>query len=112
MKNVVLTAILLACLSAMTAGCATFPIRGRQVLRALCHCESASHPVGSPAFEAALDALLGTGAAAHPDSRAKLLQNGDEAYPVMLKLIAEARERISLEMYIVDKNHITDEFFD
>lgn len=94
----------------MTAGCVTFPMRGRQVLRALCRCEAASHPVGEPAFEAALDAATGT--AAHPESRAKLLQNGDEAYPVMLRLIAEARERISLEMYIVDKKPITDEFFE
>ncbi len=111
MKNAVRIVILLSCLAVAAPGCTTFPIRGRQVLRALCQCEEpAAPPVGGPEFEAALDAALGT--AAHPDSRAKLLQNGDEAYPVMLTLIREAKERISLEMYIVDKDPITEEFFE
>lgn len=105
--------LLLPALALPAAGCTLFPIRGRQVLRALRHdqTEAAFPAVGTAEFEAALDARL-SAAPAHPESRAKLLQNGDEAYPVMLKLISEARERISLEMYIVDEEPITDEFFE
>lgn len=102
-------AVLLVCLAVMAAGCTTLPLRGRQILRAAGGCEAPSLPVGSPAFGAALDAA--TDAPAHPDSAAKLLQNGDEVYPVMLRLIASAQKRISMETYIAGKDQITDRFF-
>lgn len=107
MRTVILLA--LACLAATAAGCTAFPLRGRQVLRAAAGYEPAAHPLDGAEFEPALDASTKT--RARPGAAAKLLQNGDEAYPVMLDLIASARKRISMETYIVGKDQITDEFF-
>lgn len=104
-----LAVAMLACLAASAAGCTTFPLRGRQVLRAVSGYEHPAHPVGGPEFETTLDAA--TQSAAHPESSAKLLQNGDEAYPAMLDLIASAKTRISMETYIVCKDGTTDRFF-
>ncbi|MDR1612812.1 MAG: phosphatidylserine/phosphatidylglycerophosphate/cardiolipin synthase family protein [Planctomycetota bacterium] len=102
------TAALTLCI-AFSAGCTAFPVRGRRFFRAADECRQRSEPVGSREFEAALDRATGT--AARPDTPAKLLQNGDEAYPVMLELIASARGRISMETYIVGRDEITDRFF-
>lgn len=99
------------CLGAavLATGCAALSLRARQVLRTAGDCQFPSLPVGSQPFEAALDAATAT--IARSDTAAKLLQNGDETYPVMLQLIASAQKRISLETYIVGKDDITDRFF-
>ncbi|MDR3211393.1 MAG: phosphatidylserine/phosphatidylglycerophosphate/cardiolipin synthase family protein [Planctomycetota bacterium] len=104
-----ISALLFACLALAPLGCTTFPIRGHQVWRALKANSPAGPPVESPGFTLALDASLGV--TAHPDTPVKLLQNGDETYPVMLELIAAAQRRISLETYIVGKDQITDQIF-
>lgn len=100
---------LLLCSAVMMAGCTALPFRGGHVLRKMSGFEYPSRPVGSREFETALDDSVGVGT--HAASSAKLLQNGDEAYPVMLELIAAARTRISFETYIVSKDQTTDRFF-
>lgn len=65
--------------------------------------------MGSPAFEAALDNY--TQSVTHPGNSAQLLQNGDEAYPIMLELINSAKTRISMGTYIIEKDKTTDIFF-
>ena len=92
-----------------SAGCTTFPMRSQQVWRSFSDYSYPTEEVGTPAFEAALDRM--TGSRARPEHSARLLQNGDEAYPAMLELINSAKSRISLETYIVDKDATTDRFF-
>lgn len=91
------------------AGCTTFPTRSQQVWRSFVDYPYPSEEAGTPAFEAALDSM--TGSRARPGHSARLLQNGDEAYPAMLELIGSAKSRITLETYIVDKDATTDRFF-
>ncbi len=106
-----LTAILIIAGTIFTAtGCTTLSVRGQQLMRAAVGYEPPSHPVGSPEFGKEVAGLTRT--CAWPDTSVKLLQNGDEVYPVMLQLIASAKKRISLTTYIVGKDAITDRFFE
>ena len=100
--------LLLAAVS-LTPGCTALPMRSQQVWRSATNHAYPSEAIGSEAFEAALDCY--TESAAHDGISAKLLQNGDEAYPVMLELIASAKTRISFETYIIEKDETTDVFF-
>lgn len=104
-----LTVLVAVCLATAAAGCTAFPLKTQQVWRSAVAYDYPSEPVGSPEFEAALDAF--TESAARPVFDCQLLQNGDEAYPVMLGLIAAAEETISFETYIIEKDRITDAFF-
>ncbi len=92
------------------AGCSWFAPRSQQMRRSLGNHQYPSEPVGTPAFEAALDRY--TGSVARPGNAARLLQDGEEAYPAMLDLIASATTRISLETYIVENDDTTNRFFD
>ena len=105
----VLALLLGAGLIVLAAGCTLVPTRGQQVWRSLVRYDYPSEPVGSPAFEEALDRY--TGSALHHGASALLLQNGDQTYPVMLALIESATERISFETYIVDNDPTTDRFY-
>lgn len=106
-----LLAAILSVFSVFTAiGCTAFPLKTQQVWRSATEYDYPSEPVGTPEFEAALDRY--TESAARPAFDCKLLQNGDEAYPAMLALIGEAKKSISLETYIIEKDHTTDVFFD
>ncbi len=69
-----------------------------------------SEPVGTDAFEQALDKY--THSCASSGNTAVLMQNGDEAYPAMLQLIATAKCRISFETYIIENDETTNTFFD
>ncbi len=90
-------------------GCTAFPMKSQQVWRSFVDYDYPSAPVGSPEFEAALDRY--TGSVARPVEKARLLQNGDEAYPAMLDMIEGARESISFETYIIENDETTDTFF-
>lgn len=104
-----LLTILLLCVTIAATGCTAVPTRSQQVWRALDDHRYPSEPVGSPAFEAALDEY--TGSVARPAYDCRLLQNGEEAYPAMLELIAGARASISFETYIIENDKTTDMFF-
>ncbi|MCD8352658.1 MAG: phosphatidylserine/phosphatidylglycerophosphate/cardiolipin synthase family protein [Planctomycetaceae bacterium] len=91
-------------------GCTAFPMKSQQVWRSLVDYDYPSAPVGSAEFEAALDRY--TGSVARPVEKARLLQNGDEAYPAMLEMIEGARESIAFETYIIENDATTDTFFD
>lgn len=99
-----------ACVLLAGAGCTAFSLRGQQAWRSLTNHRYPSEAAGTPAFEDGLD--LYTQSRAHQDTAALILENGDEAYPAMLDLIASARERISLETYIIENDDTTDRFFD
>jgi len=45
-----------------------------------------------------------------PGNRMEILINGDEAYPAMLKAMAEARQSIALSTYIFDRDDVGIEF--
>ncbi|MCC8191325.1 MAG: phosphatidylserine/phosphatidylglycerophosphate/cardiolipin synthase family protein [Planctomycetes bacterium] len=90
-------------------GCTAFPTRSQQVWRSAIDYAYPDDPAGSAAFEVNLDTL--TGSRTHAGTGARLLQNGDEAYPAMLALIAGATTRICLETYIVEADETTDTFF-
>lgn len=109
MIQVRLAALFLVFLAFGATGCTAFPLKTQQVARSLTNHDYPSEPVGSPAFEAALDTYTGT--ASYPAFDCRLLQNGDEAYPEMLALIAEAQSTIYLETYIVESDQTTDTFF-
>lgn len=104
-----LAALLAVCLAVAAAGCTTFPVRSQQIWRAAIDYEYPCEPVGTPGFEAALDQY--TESRARPAHDCLLLQNGDEAYPAMLELIASATETISFETYIIENDETTDIFF-
>ncbi len=97
------------CLACTITGCTAFPTKTQQVWRSLVDYEYPSEPVGTPAFEAALDQF--TASIALPAYQPQLLQNGDQAYPVMLDLINNATRTISFETYIIEDDQTTDEFF-
>ncbi len=94
----------------LAGGCTWTAPRNQQMWRSLTNHPYPSEPAGTPAFEAALDCY--TESVAHPGNAARVLENGDEAYPVMLALIESARTRISLETYIVENDETTDRFFE
>jgi Phosphatidylserine/phosphatidylglycerophosphate/cardiolipin synthases and related enzymes len=71
--------------------------------------EYPSEPVGTDAFEQALDRY--THSRTSSDNTAVLMQNGDEAYPAMLELIRTAKHRISFETYIIEDDETTNTFF-
>ena len=102
-------AALFSCLLCIASGCTAFPLKTQQVGRSLTNHQYPSEPVGTPAFEAALDRY--TGSVSHPAYDCDLLQNGDEAYPAMLELIAGAQTSISFETYIIENDKTTDTFF-
>ena len=95
--------------SGLLCGCTVFPTRSQQVWRSLTHYDYPSEPAGGDAFEAALDRYTGSSISA--GNAARLLQNGDDAYPAMLELIASAQTRISFETYIIEKDETTNRFF-
>ncbi len=105
--------VLLLCLTLCAAlggaGCTALPMRSQQIWRSATDHGYPSAPVGSPEFEAALDRY--TESAALPASAPRLLQNGDEAYPEMLRLINGAERTIALETYIIENDETTDTFF-
>lgn len=100
---------LCAGLAVVAAGCTAVPTRPQQVWRSLTDHDYPADPVGTPAFEAHLDRY--TDSVARPFQAAHLLQNGDDAYPLMLALIDTARTRISMETYIVERDRSTEAFF-
>ena len=102
-------ALLISFFAVAATGCTAFPFKTQQAWRSFVDYDYPSEPVGSPAFEAALDKY--TGSSAYPALDCRLLQNGDEAYPAMLELIANAKATISFETYIVEKDDTTDMFF-
>ena len=101
---------LFLCLALMLTGCTAFSFKTQQTWRSATNHDYPSEPVGTPEFEAALDAY--TESAAVPAHDCRLLQNGDEAYPEMLSLIAGAETSISFETYIIENDETTDTFFD
>ena len=103
------TVLCLLCLGAIVAGCTALPLKSQQTWRSMVNHEYPSEEVTSAAFEAALDKY--TESRTHPAHDCLLLQNGEEAYPEMLRLIAEAKTSISFETYIIENDTVTDRFF-
>ncbi len=69
-----------------------------------------SIPSLTPAPEAALTRYIDEPRALIPGNRVALLRNGAEAFPAWLEAIENARERISLEMYIFNDDTIGKRF--
>lgn len=88
---------LLLCMILPLAGCTWHDARPLPLMRTVLRDRPAAAPPGSPAFEAEMDRLTRT--CAIPGNRVRVLENGDEVFPAKLAAIAEARERISLEIY-------------
>lgn len=97
------------CVMATLTGCTAFPLKTQQVWRSFTDHDYPCEPTGSAAFEAALDKY--TESVALPLHDGRLLQNGDEYYPAILRLIEQASETICLETYIVERDATTDRVF-
>ncbi len=101
--------LVLAAALVLVPGCTAFPLKTQQVWRSASRHDYPSAPIGTDEFEAGLDRY--TGSRRRPVTSAKLLQNGEEAYPEMLRLIREARHTIVFETYIIENDDTTETFF-
>jgi len=66
-----------------------------------------TYGVDSPQFRRSLDAF---GTEMVPNNTARLLENGEETFGVMLEDIRQARQSINVELYIFDQGAVGSEF--